>query len=224
MTQTAPSADQVGRLDLAYEAHRRGDREGALAILDPLLLETADLGRAWMLKGVVTDPADFALQLALFEQAVAASPGDAEAWHNLGVCLAYAGRWRHAAAATRRALAIDPVHPEALANACELERLMGDYEQAVALADRRLRLGEAPWEIHLRRGVCLIALGRPEEAELALQAAIARAPASVAAGDLVDLIRRGGANGPQDQLEAMIARLSAARRRPAGSLAESAAP
>jgi len=190
VTQSRPSEDHVRRLDLAYEAHRRGDSAAAGRLLDPLLVETPDLGRAWMLKGVLTDPADFARQLSLLEQAVAVSPGDAEAWYNVGVCLGHARRWREAAAANRRALSIDPLYPEALANGCELERILGDHARALDLAARRIAQGGAPWGVHLGRALCLIALARPDEAEGALAAARETAPPDV---DIPALVRRGAA-------------------------------
>jgi Flp pilus assembly protein TadD len=198
-------SEALRRLEAAYAAHAAGDPAQAGRLVDAVLREAPDLARAWMLKGVLTGGADFPRQIANLEQAVALAPADAEAWYNLGVCLGHAGRWQAARTATRRALSLDPVYPEALANGCELERILGLHASALDLADRRLALGAAPWGVHLNRGLCLISLGRLAEAEPALAQAVALAPRIA---NVADLVRHAAAGRPEAEAKALLGRFA----------------
>ena len=150
----------------AFEAYRRGERGAARADLGALLKQRPFDARASLLLGVVLDKAtDTPAAISLVEQAAALDPDDASAWYNLGVFEGERSNLEPALRAYKRAVAIDPLHLDALGNGCELLRRLEFFDEALEWADRRLVLGEDNWSSHLNRGVCLYHLRRWDEAE-----------------------------------------------------------
>jgi Flp pilus assembly protein TadD len=66
--------------------------------------------------GTVLRNQDYRSEVALWSDTAAKSPGSARAWNNLGFALQLEGREDEAAAAYRRALALDPEHVPARVN------------------------------------------------------------------------------------------------------------
>ncbi len=87
--------------------------------------------------------------LPLFERALAdpSYPTPAGALANAGNCALRAGQAARAERDLRRALALDPAEPTALAAMARVEYAAGDYLQARAFSERRLAAGAATPEV-----------------------------------------------------------------------------
>lgn len=121
----APTNSLVPRFDLANDRHLYLALPGvAMAVVVPLLARGwRPAGRAalivlavWM--GLLTHRRnqDWLSETALWQATVAASPGKARAWVNLGWARREAGDVEGARAAWECALAMEPGHPQALVN------------------------------------------------------------------------------------------------------------
>lgn len=123
--QMAPTNSLVPRFDLANDRHLYLALPGvAMAVVVPLLARGwRPVGRAalmvlaiWM--GLLTHRRnqDWRSETALWQATVAASPGKARAWVNLGWARRQAGDIVGARAAWECALALEPGHPQAIIN------------------------------------------------------------------------------------------------------------
>ncbi|HEY2658261.1 MAG TPA: tetratricopeptide repeat-containing glycosyltransferase family protein [Caulobacteraceae bacterium] len=154
-----------GLYKAAFHAYQRGDFEAARRDLTLLLAQRPGDSAGLLLMGVLRGKAEPVLGLALVEQAVALDPADASTWYNLGVVEAERNRLEAALEAYRRAVALDPLHVDALGNGCELLRRLDHFDEALVWADRRLMLGSGDWTSRLNRAVCFYHLRRFDEAE-----------------------------------------------------------
>jgi tetratricopeptide (TPR) repeat protein len=112
----------------------------------------------------------------LYEQALALAPGDADAWHLLGVVHHQRGRHARAAELIERAVALRPEAAEMYVNLAEARRALGEGERAVESCRTALRLRPdlaAAWH---NLGLALRGLGRHEEALTAFRRAGELAP------------------------------------------------
>ena len=122
----APTNSLLPRLDLANDRHLYLALPGlALAAVVAL----ASLGRPWLARGAIALLAvvlaghtwrrtlDYRNEVSLWTATVAASPGKARAWANLGWARQLAGDSEGASQAYACALRIEPAHPLALVNA-----------------------------------------------------------------------------------------------------------
>ena len=173
----AAAPDPQRLLQDAFSAYEARDRVRAEVLADRALALAPDLGRAWLLKGVVHSKDEVAVRLAVTQQATAVDPADPQAWYNLGVIRQELNQYEAAIAAYRRAVMLDPFMSDALGNGCELLRRADQFDLALHWADRRLRLpgGEA-WATHLNRAICLTRLRRFDEANVAFDRALALSP------------------------------------------------
>ena len=112
----------------------------------------------------------------LYLQVMAARPGEAEAYHFLGLVRAQQGRAPEALELIGAALAIKPDAPEMLSNYGNLMRGQGRPEEALAAFDRALAAKPDYVSAMARRAGVLRDLGRREEALAAVEAALARDP------------------------------------------------
>lgn len=120
----APTNSLLARLDVA------NDRQLYLALLGPAFLlgiaaQRLGLRLAWaavLALGLILGGAsharnrDYRDEISLWRATVAASPGKARPWNNLGYALYLAGRHDEARRAYRRALELDPGYDKARAN------------------------------------------------------------------------------------------------------------
>lgn len=144
----------------AFVAYRAGDTNSARALARRVLAIAPHHAPSLLLLGVMQDKADAAVGLALVERACRRDPGDASAWYNLGVLDGERGNFAGALGHYRRCLDLEPTHRDALGNGCEVLRRFAQFDEALAWADRRLRLAGDDWRGHLNRAVCLYHLRR----------------------------------------------------------------
>ena len=97
--------------------------------------------------------------------------------HLVAAVAARRGRWEECVAAATAALALQPGHPEALANRGAALRMLGRIEEALADYDRAIAAAPASPEAHNNRGVALAALNRHREAIDAYRRALQLRPA-----------------------------------------------
>ena len=105
-----------------------------------------------------------------------AAPRNFHVHHLLGALAARGGRWDECVAATTAALALQPDHPEALANRGAALRMLGRIEEALADYDRAIAAAPDSADAHNNRGVALAALNRHREAIAAYTRALELRP------------------------------------------------
>ena len=145
---------------------------------------------------------------ALNRALTAADPDDASAWWALARVQTAQGAG-DAAAAMRRAIALDPVLADAVLFAGDRAWWNGDY--ALALSRYQAWLADRPghpFALHASRRIagCLLRLDRPQEAEAAFEAFLRSAPRQADSRVELGLLLR-----EQGRLQQAIAQLEAAR-------------
>ena len=119
---------------------------------------------------------DFDGEAAAYQKAAGLGSGDWTTFFNLGVALARLGRHADALVAQRRALALNPLSPEALAQVGLLLHKTGDNEGALEMLDKAVAAGPERFEAHYYRGIVLAAEGRIIEAAIAQASAVSASP------------------------------------------------
>ncbi|HUE64705.1 MAG TPA: tetratricopeptide repeat protein [Rhizomicrobium sp.] len=119
---------------------------------------------------------DFDGEAAAYQKAAGLGSGDWTTFFNLGVALARLGRHADALVAQHRALALNPLSPEALAQAGLLLHKTGDNEGALEMLDKAVPAGPERFEAHYYRGIVLAAEGRIIEAAIAQASAVSASP------------------------------------------------
>ena len=99
-----------------------------------------------------------------FRAAVAADPGYAPAWHNLGIVQASARRYDEAIESFRRALAENPNDAQGLYNLGQSLGENGDFDAAIEVLGKAIRQQPAVPQIRVALGDVLIHAGDPEKA------------------------------------------------------------
>ena len=100
----------------------------------------------------------------VYLQVLEVDPGNAEAWHLLGLIGLQVGRHQIAAELIGKALAIQPNNVEALNNRGNALQGLGRYDEAIASYDKALALQPDNAETLYNRGLALQGLTRYEEA------------------------------------------------------------
>jgi tetratricopeptide (TPR) repeat protein len=121
---------------------------------------------------------DEAVRLA--EQAVKLAPDLAEAHRVLAVSHHINLQLDEAAAEYKKTLDIDPTAKASLNTLADLTRANGKFDEALALYDQLLKLDPKDGVATAGRVVCLLELGRKEEAGTALESALASQPKNLA--------------------------------------------
>lgn len=116
-------------------------------------------------------------------------PRDADAWAVVGAAQRALGRPDEAEASYRRALAVRPDFALARHNLGALLGQAHRAEESLAELDRAAALGIAGRELHFNRGRALLELGRFDEAEAAVTAALQQAPADLESHTLLAKLR-----------------------------------
>lgn len=120
----------------------------------------------------------FAEAAAAAHAVVAACPGDASAWHLLGLALRGLGQARAAVDALRQASALDPSDATVHSNLGNALKAVGAAEAARAAYQQAVALDGANPTVLSNLGALLTDLEQPEAAEPILQRAVALAPDS----------------------------------------------
>jgi type IV pilus biogenesis/stability protein PilW len=107
-----------------------------------------------------------------YEKAIAADPGNLEAYNNLGVVFKEAGRLDQAAGLLQRALALDPKYEKALNNLGVVRYLKGQYEDAIGLFRRAIAINPENVESYTNLGIIYLLAERLEEARTAFERAL----------------------------------------------------
>ncbi len=119
---------------------------------------------------------DFAGAAGAYQAAAEFNSSDWMTFYNLGVALARLARPADALAAQRRALALNPSAPEALAQAGLLLHKTGDNSAALDMLDQAVAAAPDGFEAHYYRGTVLAAEGRIADAATAQAGAVSAAP------------------------------------------------
>lgn len=147
--------EQAGRYDEAVEEYRQ-----AIAY-NPHLREAHDALAAYYHRhGLLAKAADELRIVAALEE-------DPIAYFNLGSTLADLGRYDVAREALERCLALDPKDHAAGLELAYVDYASGRYEEAVARLTQLLPVYKDDWEAHNLIGLCLLRLGRYQDARLA---------------------------------------------------------
>ncbi len=112
----------------------------------------------------------------LYDEVLAAVPGQADALHLLGVLLAQTGEVAHAVALIRQAIARNSRQPDYHANLGNVLRTQGDLDGAIACYRQAVALRPAHADAWSNLGAALAAVGDATDAEHAYRQALAVAP------------------------------------------------
>ncbi len=127
-------------------------------------------GERLLVNGHVTEARE------VFERAIAADPGDARAWLDLGLTHEAKGDFEAAERAYRRASEIDPQFAEALNNLGVLLRESGNLAEATPMLERAVSLDPDLTVARFNLGLAYEDQGRFDDAEREYLAAIAQLP------------------------------------------------
>jgi len=114
---------------------------------------------------------------------------DADAWVVVGAAQRAQGHLEQAEASYRRALSDRPDHALARHNLGALLGQLQRAEESLAELDRAAGLGAKSRELHFNRGRALIELGRFDEADTAIRAALKVAPSDLESHTLLAKLR-----------------------------------
>ena len=120
------------------------------------------------------DPLTFDRSLQAAQRAVVLDDGLALAHSRLALALLWSRRWDDAIAEAERALALNPASSEVLLEFAFILCLAGRCQDALGFAEQAVRLDPEHFRPHLIAGYCYFFLGKFDEAEVALKAALAR--------------------------------------------------
>ena len=153
----------LGRHEEASRARRRADRSPRYApYLDPLFYRLIDESRSGAFLLQQASTADLTTNAAWREQLV------------------------------RRALALDPDHPDALFDLATMLRVLRRYDEALALLERHRRLYPGDFQVIADIGRCLSGLRRYAAAEPLLRQALEGLDTAETRYDLALVLERGG--------------------------------
>jgi len=114
---------------------------------------------------------------------------DADAWAVVGAAQRAQDRLADAETSYRRALAVRPEHALARHNLGALLGQLQRADESLAELDRAARLGATSRELHFNRGRALIELGRFDEADDAIRAALKLSPTDLGSHTLLAKLR-----------------------------------
>lgn len=158
--------------DSAFDAYARGDRAAAIRELNSVAVEQIGDAPALMLRAILNSGQPDLPSYALYRSAVRAAPSNALAWYNLGVCANILSRHSEAIFAYRRSLQLNPLSPDALANAAELLRVNEYFEEALIYALRLQKLCPQSFLGYHNAAICFAHLDRYDEADWHFEQAI----------------------------------------------------
>jgi adenylate cyclase len=128
-----------------------------------------------MLANALFDRRDLAGFRAAGERAIALNPNDPDLLAHFGTRLTFIGEWERGVALVRKAIALNPEYPQwYLDPIIYYHYQTGDYEQALTESQRQ-QFSDDVW-VYLFRAMILGQLGRSEEAQPMIEAAVRRKP------------------------------------------------
>ncbi len=137
----AKNPDRTNRLGQAMVYVAAGRTKDGLALLDKLLVDHPDYGRAWAAKGYLEVRAGHPRESeAAMTKAIALDPDDAEALRNRGILRDHMGRAREAYGDLVAALRRDPTDVEAMSELAQVYSTAGHRDDARPLLERIVRL------------------------------------------------------------------------------------
>jgi len=167
------------RIMVAWDLFRRNDFAAALDHGRGLLEDFGERGDTLNLIGAGhAHSGNSAEAEVAYRRAIAADPGFAPAWTNLGNLLMGLGRLDEAHIAFREAAERDPDCAEAWNNLGLFARQEGRCEEAVELLERALAINPQFTQALFNLGTVLVTLHRGAEAEAVLRRLLAIAPAA----------------------------------------------
>ena len=170
------SVDQVS-LDRAWTLLRVGDLEGALRVLDQVVLREPGNVLAWNERGATRSRLGRHEEaLEDFAQALALDPDLIAAWYNRGLSRTKLERWEEAVEDYSQALARDPRMVPTLINRGLALSKLGRLEDALRDYARALELEPDLFEAHHSRGMALAKAERWGEAIPSLERALELKP------------------------------------------------
>lgn len=167
------STDRMGQIENLIQLHR-------LEVAQPR--EPADFHR---FQALLQAEVGGATQVVpLFKQKVEQAPGDAVAWHQLGLVYLRYGWVQESLNALSRSLEVDPGLASAWADLALLQARMGRWEQAEAMFQKALEMRPEHGPFLAMMGEALIQKGRPKEALELLDRALAADPLLIRAQEM----------------------------------------
>ncbi len=128
-----------------------------------------------ILANVLFDRHDLGGFRAAGERAIDLNPNDPDLLAHYGMRLTYIGDWERGVALVTQAIALNPAHPQWYLNPLTYYHYeTGNYEQALMDSQRQEDSGQIWWLLY--RAMILGQLGRSEEAQPVIEAALTRKP------------------------------------------------
>jgi Tfp pilus assembly protein PilF len=184
--------------NLLRATQRLGEAEGSFRAA--ISIDPRSRNARLALARLLNDSGVHAAAMTEAAQLVRDNGSDAEAWVALGVAQRRLGDLDAAETAYRRALTLRPDYAVARHNLGSLLGQTRRAEESLAELDRAAALGVSGRELEFNRGRALLELGRLDQAEGALAAAVRHAPGDVDAQLLLAKLRfmRGDADFVRD--------------------------
>ncbi|MGH9871844.1 MAG: protein kinase domain-containing protein [Pyrinomonadaceae bacterium] len=132
-----------------------------------------EFGQAFMKGFALMQFGKYEEAIECFRQVIAAKPDEAEAWNNIGVCLARLERIDEALPATQKAVELKADYAEAWSTLAALYELQQRYEEGMRACQRAIELKPRWAEAHSNLGSNLAQMGRVAEAKSSFYRAIA---------------------------------------------------
>ncbi len=107
---------------------------------------------------------DYEKALAYFVEAIKRNPGHAQAYFQVGYCLAKLGKYKEAIGSYQEAIRINPKDADFHNNLCVAYEMVGRYDEAIESCRRSIRLKSDLAESHNNLGWAYQRLGRYQEA------------------------------------------------------------
>ena len=172
-----PSPTPSGALQVAIEAHQRGDLDRAQALYRSILEQEPNSADALHLLGVIaSQQGNHAAALKLIDDAIALEPGNANFHCNRGNALLGLKQMDPALVSFDSAIRMRPNHANAFYNRGHVLVALRRFDEALASYDAAIRLKPNHAEAFNNRGNTLLKLGRFDEALASYDAAIRLKP------------------------------------------------
>jgi len=176
-------ASEVMKVRLALILSESGSAEEALAVLAPLA-QSRDPDPQNATGIALADAGRIPESVAVFEKLVAADPGDALAFQNMGIALLKGGDARAALSRFEQALQINRKLPRALNARGVAQAELGDSAGAVVSWQEAVKLDSKQFDALFNIGVVAGRRGEWEVARAALRRFVATAPPALYGKDL----------------------------------------
>ncbi len=182
----AAKLEQRRQLEHAVELLRTQQLDKAALALETVLQRWPGQGDALHFLGVLRHQVgDSETAIALIRQAIAAMPGQAGPWNNLGNVLVEAQRFAEAEAAYRQCLEVQGDFVDALSNLATIHSKRGEHAEAEALCRRAIAVRPDFGQAWYNLSVALLAQKRIDEGLAANSRAILLWPKHLQARDAV---------------------------------------